>query len=188
MKHLHHILPKHAGGTDDPSNLIELTIDEHAKAHYILWNQYGRWQDKLAWKALSKMIGREEIIFSALSLGSKKLWKNPEHREKISNFAKSQWKNSSYRLYHTERVKNLWKQQEWRDSAISRNRSFQPAAVEAALSSKSKQKRKETFKKIGHQQGSKNSMYGTMWITNGDHSYRIKKNDPVPQGYRKGRC
>jgi len=26
ITHKHHIIPKHIGGTDDPSNLIELTI------------------------------------------------------------------------------------------------------------------------------------------------------------------
>jgi len=51
----------------------------------------------------------------------------------------------------------------------------------------SQQKRKESYKKIGHQQGSKNSQFGTMWITNGSHSCRINKNDSIPEGYRKGR-
>jgi predicted molibdopterin-dependent oxidoreductase YjgC len=32
MKHKHHIIPKHMGGTDDESNIIELTIEEHAEA------------------------------------------------------------------------------------------------------------------------------------------------------------
>ena len=31
--HNHHILPKHMGGTDDPENIIKLTIEEHAEAH-----------------------------------------------------------------------------------------------------------------------------------------------------------
>jgi hypothetical protein len=31
--HKHHIIPKHAGGTNDPSNLIELTIEEHAAGY-----------------------------------------------------------------------------------------------------------------------------------------------------------
>lgn len=50
--HTHHIVPRHAGGTDDPSNLIKLTIEEHAEAHRVLYEQYGRWQDLYAWKTL----------------------------------------------------------------------------------------------------------------------------------------
>ena len=60
--HLHHIVPKHAGGTDDPSNIVKLTIEEHAEAHRKLYDEHGRWQDKLAWLGLSGMIGKEEII------------------------------------------------------------------------------------------------------------------------------
>jgi hypothetical protein len=63
MKHKHHIIPKHIGGTDDPSNLVELTIPEHAEAHKVLYDKYGRWQDQLAYRALSGMIGKEEIIW-----------------------------------------------------------------------------------------------------------------------------
>jgi len=50
-------------------------------------------------------------------------------------------------------------------------------------------KKKETYKQIGHQQGSNNSQYGSMWITNGtkEGTYKINKNDPIPEGYRKGR-
>jgi len=62
MKHKHHIIPRHAGGTDGPSNLVELTVEEHAEAHRVLYDKYGRWQDKLAWLGLSGQIGKEEII------------------------------------------------------------------------------------------------------------------------------
>lgn len=51
--HIHHIIPKHAGGSDDASNLIRLTIQEHADAHRKLWETHRRWQDKLAWLCLS---------------------------------------------------------------------------------------------------------------------------------------
>jgi hypothetical protein len=37
---IHHIIPRCLGGTDDPSNLIELTYDEHVEAHRILSEQY----------------------------------------------------------------------------------------------------------------------------------------------------
>lgn len=59
--HIHHIIPKHMGGTNDPENLIELTVEEHAEAHRKLYEQYGHWQDHLAWKALSGQINSDEI-------------------------------------------------------------------------------------------------------------------------------
>jgi hypothetical protein len=60
--HKHHIIPKHMGGSDDPSNLIELTVEEHAEAHRKLFEEYGHWQDELAWKGLAGIIGKEEIV------------------------------------------------------------------------------------------------------------------------------
>jgi hypothetical protein len=45
MKHKHHIIPRHMGGTDDPSNLVELTRKEHAMAHMKLYEQYGKKED-----------------------------------------------------------------------------------------------------------------------------------------------
>lgn len=48
------------GGTDDASNLVLLTVEEHAEAHKKLWEQYGRWQDKIAWKTLSGQISIQE--------------------------------------------------------------------------------------------------------------------------------
>lgn len=60
-KHIHHIIPKHMGGSNDPDNLIELTIEDHAEAHRVLWEEYGKWQDFLAWKALSGQIESDDI-------------------------------------------------------------------------------------------------------------------------------
>lgn len=49
------------------------------------------------------------------------------------------------------------------------------------------QKRKETMKKNDHSKGNKNSQYGTMWITNEISNRKIKKDDVIPEGWRKGR-
>lgn len=68
MIHKHHIIPVHAGGTNDPSNIAHLTVEEHAEAHRKLYEEYGRWQDKLAWMGLSGRIGKEEIIRHRASL------------------------------------------------------------------------------------------------------------------------
>jgi len=61
------------GGTDDPSNLVELTIEEHAEAHRLLWEQYGHWEDEVAWKGLSGQIGKEEILHEVYTKHSKEL-------------------------------------------------------------------------------------------------------------------
>ena len=72
MKHIHHIIPKHMGGTDDPSNLIELSVEEHAAAHWKLYEEHGNELDKIAYEALSGMIGQEEVIKKVLSESGKR--------------------------------------------------------------------------------------------------------------------
>jgi hypothetical protein len=90
--HKHHIIPKHAGGTDDPSNLIYLTVEEHAEAHKLLFEQYGRWQDELAWKGLSGQIGKEEIILKTLQRNLGKTF-SEETRSKMRESSKGKNKN-----------------------------------------------------------------------------------------------
>lgn len=62
VKHRHHIIPKHMGGSDDPSNIIELTVEEHAEAHRILYELYNKEEDRLAWLGLSKQISKLELL------------------------------------------------------------------------------------------------------------------------------
>ena len=47
------------GGTDDPSNLIELSVLEHAQAHLTLYEKYGKMEDLLAYKSLSNQMDEE---------------------------------------------------------------------------------------------------------------------------------
>ena len=63
MKHKHHIIPKHMGGSNDPSNIVLLTVEEHAEAHRLLFEKYGHWQDEVAWKGLSGQISGAEINY-----------------------------------------------------------------------------------------------------------------------------
>jgi hypothetical protein len=39
MKHKHHIIPKHLGGTNEPDNIVEVTIEQHALLHKQLWEK-----------------------------------------------------------------------------------------------------------------------------------------------------
>lgn len=69
--HQHHIIPRHMGGTDDSSNLILLTIEEHAEAHRLLYEEHGRWQDKVAWLGLTGQIGMDEMLAMRMSEGGR---------------------------------------------------------------------------------------------------------------------
>jgi hypothetical protein len=67
------------------------------------------------------------------------------------------------------------------------HKGFTDDARENARSKESILKRKVTFARIGHQQGEKNSNFGTMWITNGVENKKIKKDEPIPKFWEKGR-
>jgi hypothetical protein len=71
------------GGTNDPSNLVELTVEEHAEAHRKLYEQYGHWEDNCAFLALSGRIGQEEALRMAQGMANKGRKKTPEEIEKI---------------------------------------------------------------------------------------------------------
>lgn len=43
--HVHHIIPRHWGGTNNAWNLIKLSIEEHADAHQLLYENYGNFYD-----------------------------------------------------------------------------------------------------------------------------------------------
>jgi len=95
--HTHHIIPIHAGGTDDPSNLIEVTPEEHYKLHYERWIELGSYGDLCACRLLKNnhlsLTPEEQFIIS--SKGGKAAQKtlrkikkcsfyNPELRKKAA--------------------------------------------------------------------------------------------------------
>lgn len=73
MKHNHHLLPKHLGGKDDPSNIVEgVSITRHAMFHYANWQLWKSEGDWIAYQALSGAISKEKTIELVLSYAGKK--------------------------------------------------------------------------------------------------------------------
>jgi hypothetical protein len=117
--HMHHIVPKHMGGTDDPSNLKKVTIRQHALEHKKLYEKYGKWEDNVAWLSLSKQISCAMATKIAQSLANKiktpsqlkaanrnrqlalKAWTGAKHKKetlkKISKANKKYWGNMPHR-------------------------------------------------------------------------------------------
>lgn len=96
MKHTHHKIPRHAGGTDDPANLVELTIEEHAEAHRLLYEQNGHWQDKVAWQGLLGLIPHEKIMeemYEARKGKGNHMYGKPCYY-KMTEEEKQQWKDN----------------------------------------------------------------------------------------------
>ena len=157
MSHKHHIMPKHAGGTDDPSNLVVLSIEEHADAHRQLFEVHGRWQDYVAWQGLAKLAPKEELVRIRQKEAAKlrhQLHPNPFTGVKTKH-------NFALDNEHQNKVCSL------------------------ANTDKAKEKRKNTFKEIKHQQGEKNSQAGTKWFVEevANDLSSIKKFKIAPEGW-----
>lgn len=82
--HKHHIIPKHMGGSNDSSNIVELAVEEHAEAHRLLYELHGKIQDKVAWLGLAKLAPIKELV-SELQRETKLGDKNPMYGKPAPN-------------------------------------------------------------------------------------------------------
>ena len=89
-----------------------------------------------------------------------------------------------YRKMGSERFKQLWDNPKYREKFLN-TKSF----LGKTHTLETINKMKEIHAKNNHQKGEKNSQFGMMWIHSLDEkvSKRIKKTDPIPEGWFKGR-
>ena len=94
--------------------------------------------------------------------------------------------------------KAVWEnnREKWEQNPELRNSAFRDSTIlqemrKRAQSDEAKLKRRNTFKEVGHQQGSKNSQFGSCWIYHDLIGNRKCKKDLLPeyieQGWVKGR-
>jgi hypothetical protein len=89
--HKHHIIPRYMGGTNDPENLVEVTITQHAMFHFCNYQLWGNEEDRIAWRALSGLITPDEAALEAMALGAKKAGnKNKENKTGICGLSLEQ--------------------------------------------------------------------------------------------------
>ncbi len=78
LTHKHHIVPRHAGGTDHPWNLIEVPVHEHANLHWLRFIETGDWQDRVAYMGLLGYASSAESYAEASRQASLDWWKTSE--------------------------------------------------------------------------------------------------------------
>ena len=94
----------------------------------------------------------------------------PETKEKIGEATKARWG----KLTPKERAELLQEQGFWAGTPPEHRDRVRQAQMKA-------------FQRIEHQKGEKNSQYGTIWITDGTRNQKLRKTEPIPEGYWRGR-
>jgi hypothetical protein len=188
-KHKHHIIPRHAGGTDHKDNIIELTVEEHAEAHRQLYEKYGRWQDRVAWLSLSGIMKDQERIYEIMSnanRGNPSGFRHSEDHKKYMSEIRTGDKNPQFGKPAPNRgVKRpgiggrnagtKWSEQERQVHEAIRS---QPGYYDFTQC-------KERNRKISEaKKGKPGAAIGKTWYTDGGtETYATE----CPQGFRKGR-
>lgn len=72
MLHKHRIKPGHEGGVYEDGNVVLLTPTRHAMWHFAEWQRKGKWEDRIAWRALAGLALKEEVVATVLSEAGKK--------------------------------------------------------------------------------------------------------------------
>jgi hypothetical protein len=92
------------GGSDEPHNLVEVTIPQHAMFHYCNWLLWKNKEDEIAWKMLSGQIKPYEATIEAIKNSSRKtciqrnlsnnpMWKK-DSATKQAESLKKYWENN----------------------------------------------------------------------------------------------
>jgi hypothetical protein len=173
----HHIVPRHAGGTDDHSNIKLVTLEQHAEEHRILWEKYGIQEDFIAWRCLSGQISKEDAINEVRSLNGKRQGRvnaDSGFMKKIQSMYDHKLSGQAAAKLCREKKINCFFNEELRRSVCKKG-----GAVQGKNNAESGHlKRIALLPRKYHPKH---------WYTNGVNNLLIKEGKQIPEGYQKGR-
>ena len=175
MKHKHHIIPKHMGGSNDPSNLIELTREEHANEHLKLYHQHGKKQDLGAYYLLTGQTDEAMKICQSLG-GQVQGPKNRDsgHMKNIQPLGSSIGGKKSSKVCRDKQV-NAFFNPDLRNKICKLGGQVQGK----------KNAESGHLKRIAQLPNKRTS--GKIWITDGVNNKMIMKEDKIDDGWKKGK-
>lgn len=130
------------GGSDDPSNLKKVTIEQHAEEHRLLWEKYNKQEDYIAWKALSGQVSGEEARIMAVKNTNTNRKQTKEHLEKRMK-AIAKWRAENG---HSTLGKKLGPASKERKAKISKASKGNQYALGSKRTEESKKKQSEAAK------------------------------------------
>ena len=154
------------GGSDDPSNIIELTTEEHALAHKKLYEEHGKKHDYVAWQALFGYIGKEEAI-SIMTVQRGKDNGMYGKGYKVAGKLNSFWGKK-----HKPETLKVLSEMNTGENNANFGGVLQTPAVRKDMSEK--------------RIGSKNNQWGKHWYTNGIEN-KVCFEGEQPEGFTRGR-
>jgi hypothetical protein len=185
MKHKHHIIPRYMGGSDDPSNLIELTVEEHAQAHLDLYEKHGNWQDLGAWYLLTGNTWDPEYCKMISSMGGKvqgPINAESGHMKRIQQLGDVVENGRKGGRATIESGKGAFGDPEERlKSAIKGGKAQGKINAE---NGHLKNISKDYWKKVKSGEINRKKKY---WATNGTDNLMLSENETMPEGYFKGK-
>lgn len=181
---MHHIIPKCIGGTNDRNNIVALTPEEHYVAHQLLVKIHPT---------------NDKLIFAAHRMGTSnnKLygWLRRAHNANIGKYTSKPGKSNSQ--YGTMWItngslnkkvkKNTNLPEGWYAGRTSGRYINNGTIAKVLKPGEALPKGWEYGKVKSTQSGSKNSQFGTIWITDGVHNKKLKADIEIPTGWYRGR-
>ena len=93
----HHIVPSYKGGTDDPSNVVTLTVRDHMFAHMLYAKAYSK--DSKAWASLWAIVGMPRKNRSIKNVLKNKWVYVSARKEMADNCVGEKSKNANITVY-----------------------------------------------------------------------------------------
>lgn len=172
----HHILPRHAGGSDDPSNIELVTLEEHIQRHKERFLKYGSPFDRIAAEALSGQIGKEEIIREV----NQENGKLQGTRNRSSGHIQRAQKLTTPNMCTLGGKKTIALKKGAFGNTIQR-------LVSASKGGKVQGRKNAATGHLKRITSLSKKSLGKRWITDGKESKQIDPNEPLERGWKFGR-